>query len=218
MLGLVRVADQFRTIESQLPADWADVRLVLEVEDRAQVERAAALLAPLGPARSGQRVQLTVPRTGGGIELLRRGLGRIDREGIQGRLDLVTHSTKVPETADAPVSWPPLEDAWLAAVAALPEDWSDLYAEVELASSDFLDQSALKLSPLNPSRPDRGLGFKFRVARTAGYGASPEMAGRCLARLDEDGIKGRLTVLWALSDTNPVVTQGPVRYTRSGPT
>jgi hypothetical protein len=99
----------------------------------------------------------------------------------------------------------------------LPEDWSDLYAEVELASSDFLDPGALRLSPLNPSRPDRGLAFRFRVARSFGYGASSEMARRCMARLDEDAIKGRLAILWALSDTKAVATQGPVWYGESGP-
>lgn len=217
MLGPMRVADQFRELESRLPADWADARLVLEVEDAAHSERAAALLAPLAPGRVGRRIQVTVPRAGGRVDLLRRLLERIDRERISGWLDLVTHSVKVPETQAARVSWPVLEEAWLAAVAALPEDWSDLYAEIEVASSDFLDPGALRLAPLNPSRPDRGLAFRFRVARSFGYGASSEMARRCLARLDEDGIKGRLAILWALSDTKAVATQGPVWYGESGP-
>jgi hypothetical protein len=217
MLGLVRVADQFRALESQLPADWADVRLVLSVDDPARAERVAALLAPLGPGLLGNRVQLTVSERGGAVERFRRLVGRIDRERIPCRLELVTYSTGVPEAAEAPASWPPLEQAWLAAVAALPEDWSDLYAEVELASSDFLDPGALRLAPLNPSRPDRGLAFRFRVAKTFGYGASAEMARRCLARLDEEAINGRLLILWVLSDTKSVATQGPVRYTESGP-
>jgi hypothetical protein len=217
MLGPVGVADQFRELESQLPADWADARLVLEVEDAARVERAAALLAPLGPARSGRRVQLTISRRGATVDRLRRLLQRIDADGIRGWLDLVTHSTSVAAAPDASAAWPPLEQAWLAEAAALPEDWSDLYAEVELASSDFLDAGALNLSPLNPSRPDRGLALKFRVSRQ-GYGGSADMARRCLARLDEAGINGRLRVLWAFSDTRPVLTQGPVRYTDHGPT
>jgi hypothetical protein len=217
MLGLVRVADQFRALESQLPADWADVRLVLVLDDAAASERAAALLAPLGPGQVANRVQLTVSRRGGSAERLRRLLVRLDRERIRGELELVTSSSAVPDPGEAPVSWPPLEEAWLAAVAALPEDWSDLYAEVEVSSSDFLDPGALRLAPLNPSRPDRGLAFKFRVARSFGYGASAEMARRCLARLDEEGIKGRLLILWALSDTKAVSTQGPVQYTEGGP-
>jgi hypothetical protein len=218
MLGPVRVADQFRGLESQLPADWADARLVLVVDDVTRSERAAALLAPLGPGKVGNRIQLTVARQGGGPERLRRLLRRIDRERIRGRLELVTFSAAVAEPPrEARASWPPLEDTWLSAVAALPEDWSDLYAEVELASSDFLDLGALRLAPLNPSRPDRGLAFRFRVARSFGYGASSEMARRCLARLDEEGIKGRLLILWALSDTKAVVTQGPVWYGERGP-
>jgi hypothetical protein len=218
MLGLVRLADQFRELESQLPADWADARLVLVVDDAARSERAAALLAPLGPGKVGNRIQLTVPRRGGNVERVRRLLKRIDRDRIRGRLELVTYSAAVAEPApEARASWPPLEETWLSAVAALPEDWSDLYAEVELASSDFLDPGALRLSPLNPSRPDRGLAFRFRVARSFGYGASSEMARRCMARLDEDAIKGRLAILWALSDTKAVATQGPVWYGESGP-
>jgi hypothetical protein len=218
MLGLMRVADQFRELESQLPADWADTRLVLIVDDAARSERAAALLAPLGPGKRGDRIQLTVSRQGGSLEGLRRLLGRVDRDRIRGRLELVSYSTAVVEpTREEHVSLPPLEESWLSAVAALPEDWSDLYAEVELASSDFLDLGALRLAPLNPSRPDRGLAMRFRVARSFGYGASSEMTRRCMARLDEEGIKGRLLILWALSDSKAVATQGPVWYRESGP-
>ena len=38
------------------------------------------------------------------------------------------------------------------------------------------------------------------------------MVLRCLARLDENGILGDVRVLWVLSDTKPVATQGPVWY------
>ena len=217
MLGLVGVADQFRELESRLPADWADARLVLEVEDEGRADRATALLAPLAPGRVGRRLQFTLPRAGGRPDLLRRLLARIDDEGIAGWLDLVTHSAKMPQVQESRVSWPALEESWLTAVAALPEDWSDLYAEVELSSSDFLEPGALRLAPLNPSRPDRGLAFRFRVARSFGYGASSEMTRRCFARLDEDGIKGRLAILWSLSDTKAVATQGPVWYGKTGP-
>jgi hypothetical protein len=217
MLGLVRLVDQFRELESRLPADWADVRIALVLDDSAQIERAAALLGPLAPGRSASRIQLTIPREGGTVERLRRLLARIDRERIRGRLDVVTSSTAVPEPPEPRAAWPALEEAWLAAVAALPEDWSDLYAQVELASSADLDRGALRLAPLNPSRPDRGLAFRFRGARTFGYGASAEMARRCLARLDEDGIKGRLEILWAMSDTKAVATQGPVWFGEGGP-
>lgn len=208
------VVDQFGGIESGLPAEWADIRLVLSVDDAERAERASALLGPLGPARAGNRIQLTVPRTGSRLPLLRRSLARIDQEGIPGRLELVTYSSAVPElpSLDVRASWPPLADAWMSALAALPDDWSDVYAEIELASSADLDRGALLLAPVNPGRPDRGLAFRFRVARSYGYGAAPEMTQRCLERLDEAGIKGRVLVLWCLSDTKAVATQGPVWY------
>ena len=38
------------------------------------------------------------------------------------------------------------------------------------------------------------------------------MVRRCLERMDEDGIKGQLRILYVLSDTDPVSTQGPVWY------
>jgi hypothetical protein len=214
MLGLMRVVDQFREIEARLPPEWADVRLVLTVDDPERAERVAALLGPLGPGRAGNRVQLTVPRAGGRVELLRRLLTRVDRDRIRGELELVTFSDAAPPrpSVEQRASWPSLEDAWMTAVAALPDDWSDVYAEVELASSAQLDRGALLLAPVNPARPDRGLAFRFRVARSFGYGASTEMTRRCLVRLDEEGIAGRLLILRALSDTKAVATQGPVWY------
>jgi hypothetical protein len=218
MLGLMRVADQFRDLESRLPADWADAQLVLTVDDDRRYQRAAELLAPLGPGRRGSQVRFVASRREGRVDLLRRLLARIDRERIRGKLEVVTYSQAVPEpAAESRASWPPLEEAWLSAVAALPDDWSDLYAEVELESSDFLEPGALRLAPLNPSRPDRDLAIRFRVARSFGYGASPDMARRCFERLDEAEIRGRLKVLWALSDTKAVATQGPVWYGRGGP-
>lgn len=213
MLRLVRVADQFAELETRLPPEWADVRLVLRVEDPSKASRASALLGPLGPGRAGSQLNLTVAR--GRVDALRRLLARLDRDRIRGELELVTYGETVAAARDVPrAGWPPLEEAWMTAVAAMPDDWSDLYAEVELGSSDFLDQGALCLAPVNPARPDRGLAFRFRVARTYGYGASADMARRCLARMDERGIKGRLVILWAQSDTKSVATQGPVWYVK----
>lgn len=211
-LGRVRVAEQFRELESRLPADWADARLVLNVEDAGRAERAASLLTPFAPGRVGGQVRFSVSRRGGRLDQARRLLERIDREGITGTLELVTSSLDVPEVAaDVRVSWPPAAEQWDAAVAALPEDWTDLYAQIELASSDFLDQGALLMGAVNPARYGDSAGFRFRVG-TYGYGAAPGMARRCLERLDEAGINARVEILHALSDTKPVLTQGPVWY------
>jgi hypothetical protein len=94
--------------------------------------------------------------------------------------------------------------------AALPPDWSDLYCELELTSSDHLQRAALLLAPVNPARAPGRSAFRFRIAHTFGYGASPQMTARCFERLDQEGIPGRLAVLHALSDTHNVDTQGPV--------
>jgi hypothetical protein len=58
------------------------------------------------------------------------------------------------------------------------------------------------------SRPD----FRFRVARTAGYGTAPEMTRRCFERLDEAGIRGSARIVHAVSDVYLSRTQGPVWY------
>jgi hypothetical protein len=209
----VRVAEQYQELESRLPEDWTDARLVLKVDDTGQAERAASLLTPFAPGRVGSDVRFTVPRHGGKLDQARRLLSRIDRERINGTLELVTAASSAPTPPEEPrTAWSSAAAAWDAEVARLPEDWTDVYAQVELASSDFLDRGALLLAPLNPARYDDSAGFRFRVARTYGYGASPEMTRRCFERLDEEGIGARVEILHALSDTRPVVTQGPVWY------
>ena len=105
-----------------------------------------------------------------------------------------------------------LVESWDTAIAELPSDWSDLYAEVELDSSDYLERGALLLAPVNPARVKEQLAYRFRVARVFGYGASAEMTERCLQRLDAEGISGHFHVLRSLSDSKPVATQGPVWY------
>jgi len=107
---------------------------------------------------------------------------------------------------------PALAEQWQEALAALPPDWSDVYAEVELDSSDYLERGALLLAPVNPARVPGRLAYRFRIARRFGYGASGEMARRCFERLDGERMSGRFSVLRALSDTKPVYTQGPVWY------
>ncbi|HET8652396.1 MAG TPA: hypothetical protein VFM13_07470 [Gaiellaceae bacterium] len=207
----MRVAEQYEQLESRFPADWADARFVLATDDPRQAERAASLLTPFAPGRVGNQVRFTVPRQGGKADQARRLFERIDREGIRGTLELVTASASAPAVEEIREEWPPAAEQWDAAVAALPEDWTDVYAQVELASSDFLDRGALLMGPLNPARYGGAVGFRVRVGRS-GYGTAPEMARRCLERLDEEAIGARVTVLRYLADTKHVLTQGPVWY------
>jgi hypothetical protein len=144
---------------------------------------------------------------------VRRLLDRLDREGVWGELELASHGEA--ERAETPrprLDTEPLATQWEQLLAELPPDWSDIYAEVELTSSDHLAPAALRLSPVNPARDGARLALRFRCSRTFGYGAAEPMVRRCLARLDEAMIPGRMRILRALSDTQPVATQGPVWY------
>jgi hypothetical protein len=205
-MGLV---DQWNGVENALDPKWRDARLELSVDDTTRIGRAAALLGPASPGRMGSVIRFTVGRGGAfvGPEAARRMLKRIDDEGIAGTLTLVSSDAAAPEPA---ISRASLAAEWDAAIAVLPSDWSDLLCEVELTSSEHIEKGALLLSPLNPIQGTGRPGFRFRCAHTFGYGASPEMARRCLARLDEERIPGEVRVLRAMSDTHPVATQGPV--------
>jgi hypothetical protein len=205
------LADQWNAIESRLDPRWLDAQLELRVADETQRNRASTLLGPAGPGRAGTSIRFSGRRDGTGVgpEAVRRMLRRIDAEGIAGTLTLVSALDAPPERT---VSRSSLATEWDGAIAVLPADWSDLLCEIELTSSDHVDRAALLLAPLNPIQVTDGLGFRFRCARTFGYGVSAGMARRCLARLDEAPIPGSVRVLRALSDTHPVGTQGPVWY------
>jgi hypothetical protein len=138
---------------------------------------------------------------------VRRLLNRLDQEGIAGELRRQAVDEVSPPELRRRKG---LREQWESALAVLPSDWSDLYAEVRLDSTDYVERAALLLSPLNPARYGSTATLRFRCAHHFGYGASPEMAARCFERCDEEGVTGEITILHALSDTNPVATQGPV--------
>jgi hypothetical protein len=202
---------QFRALETELPAGWTAARLRLTIPDDADCGRAAALLAPTNPGRRGKVINFATARRGVGVgpDRIRELLRRLDAERIEGQLEVVGVE-EPPAAADAGRRG--LADAWDDIVATLPPDWSDLYAEVELTSSDYIEPGALALSPLNPTRPDARPLFRFRAARRFGYGGSPEMVRRCLERLDEAGMTGEIRVLHVISDSYPAQTQGLVWY------
>lgn len=207
----MKLADQWRGIEADLAENWADARLELTLPDEHDAARAAGLLGPAAPGRSGKIVRFTSARRGAGIgpQGIWRMLRTIDEEGIAGELELLASGEPVEVP---PTSRPTLAGSWDTALEALPSDWSDLYCELELRSTDHLDRAALLLAPVNPARYGGTPGFRFRCAATAGYGASPQMTRRCLERLDAEDIRGEVRILRALSDTHHVATQGPVWY------
>ena len=205
-MGLV---EQWRRLRSELPENWGEVKLDVAVPKEELRSRAAALLGPAGPGRFGDALRLSVHRAGGGIgpDQAEKLFGKLDEERIRANVTLAEVDERV-ERAEAPRET--LAETWDAAVAALPADWSDLLCELELTSTDHLQRAALLMAPLNPARDGQRSALRFRVAQTFGYGASPQMTRRCLERLDEEGIPGRLTLLHVLSDTDNVATQGPV--------
>jgi hypothetical protein len=209
MLRPLRLVDQFNAIDSGLPGGWADARLVLSVADAGRCDRAAALLGPANPGRLRNNILFTVARGGGGIapEAARRLLRRLDTEGVTGKLALVHAESAPVSEIRARAS---LRESWELALASLPPDWSDVYAELRLDSTDFVERAALLLAPVNPSLYGGATGLRFRCARSFGYGVSPEMGARCLQRCDEEGITGEVEILRALSDSHPIGTQGPV--------
>ena len=200
---------QWNEIERGLPGDWGDARLLITIPDEGNCDRAAALLGPANPGRRGKSIRFFTARRGAGVspDLVRRLLRRLDDERITGTLELVGSDAAEPAPEIARRS---IAGEWDAATKAFPADWNDVYAELELRSPRDVERAALALSPLNPASFGGRPGFRFRIARTFGYGASAEVARRCFEWLDEQGIRGELHVLRVLSDTDPVATQGPV--------
>jgi hypothetical protein len=214
----VRLVRQWDDLVRRQPDGWVDVQVSFHLRDPKQLDRAATLLGPLQAVRSSPgALTFRIATDGSGptpanAQIL---LDRVGREKIAGTLELESSSAErgpvaAVETAVPFVAAQSLPVSWDAALATVPADWSDLLGEVELDSSDYLERAALHLSPVNPRRDGQRLALQFRCAQTVGYGASPGMVRRCLERCDADRIVGRVHVLRVLSDTQPVLTQGPV--------
>ncbi len=189
-----------------MPETWARASLRLELHDRATADQAAATLAPTGPYRVSPTIlQFSVARDGSalGPQGITRLLSRIPA----GTLTL-SNSQAAARPADQEAAT--LVEGWDAALAGLPSDWSDLYAEIEFTSSDYIEPAAVLCIQMNPRRDGTRAAFNFRAARQAGYGVAPGMARRCFERCDEKGIRGSISVLRVLSDTHLAATQGPV--------
>jgi hypothetical protein len=204
----VPLVDRWNSVERGLDPRWTEATMSLAIADDGARSRAAALLGPAGPGIGNKQIRFTVSTRGNGIgpEAARRLLRRIDAEGIVGRLELVESRGVRPEPEDEPAR--SLAAEWQSALEALPSDWSDLVAEIELHSSADVDRGAVLCAPINPIQSTGKPGFRFRCASERGYGASAGMVGRCLERLDEAGITGHVRITRALSDVHPVGTQG----------
>ncbi len=208
------LAGDWIRVQNELPADWSRAELRLTAASEQAAGRAAALLAPAQPFRPSPAVFRFASAKDGsatGPDGVTRLLRRLDEARIPGRLELADTTSPV-ALEEAPEPAVSLVDSWHAALAGLPPDWSDLYAELRLASSDYIEPGAVMLAPVNPRRDGTRLALRFRAARLAGYGASPGMVERCFERCDGMGMQGSVEVLRVLSDTRLVGTQGPTWF------
>lgn len=207
----MKLVDQWRLLEENLPAGWEEVRLTLTTESPGDLPRAAQVLSPVSVGRVGQELVFHVRRAGGaqGPDAARRLFARLD----ESRVWCLLGETRVRTGVEAPQGEPDsasVAESWDAALAPLATDYTDLLCELELTSSDHLDRTALLCAPINPTRDPSRLAFVFRCAGRSGYGVSAGMARRCFERLDKEGIAGTTRVLRALSDLDNVGTQGAV--------
>jgi hypothetical protein len=204
------LVQQWETLGSELPPGWGRADLKLELRDAARAPEAAALVGPAQPFRASPTVLRfsssrdgTTPSPEGIARLLRR----LDDARIVGTLTLAASDAAVVTPAPLQTS---LADSWRQAIAVLPADWSDALCELALLSTDYIEPAAVLCIQMNPRRDGKRSALRFRAARRAGYGVSPQMAERCLERCDGAGIRGSVRVLQVLSDTKLVATQGPV--------
>jgi hypothetical protein len=215
----MRAVEQWERVKEGLPEGWQEARLAFTPEDPSAIAQAAAVLAPLGPGRALDSLRFTVRPSGGpsGVESVRNLLSRVDAKRIWGEVAILAVSAPEEELAhahsgdspNAAAPSPSLVAAWEGELAKLPPDWSDVLAELELESSDFLARAALLGAPLNPTRVPERVALRFRAGRN-GYGTSPTMTRRCFERMDAESITGQVRVLTVLSNVENVSTQGPV--------
>lgn len=211
MLIPVKLADQWTAIARRLPDDWLEVALRVRPEQDEEASEVARVLGPMGAGRVGEELALTVRRAGGasGPEAAVRLFGYLDDARVWCTLEQVGIE-RAPSAVRETVAAPSLAEAWDAALAPLPEDWSDLLCRLRIESSALLDRTALLCAPLNPAREGDEVAFTFRAARLAGYGTAASMVRRCFERMDAEGIVGDVEVLRQLSETDRVGTHGPV--------
>ena len=85
----------------------------------------------------------------------------------------------------------------------LPRDWTHARLELRVEEPEHLGRAGLILAPATPGRSADGYALDTYNG-PAPVGASPELVRRVLARLDQEGIRGRLVLLG--SDETPPAT------------
>ncbi len=179
----------------------------LALKDRATADRAAAMLGPAGAYRAAPTVLLfEVARDGSATSP--DNLTRLLRKVPRGALSL--SGSQADEQVAPQRAITLLTASWDRAIAGLPADWSHIYVELTLTSTDFIEPASVLCIQCNPRRDGTRAALRFRCARVHGYGVSPEMARRCLERCDAANIAGSISVLRAMSGSRHAGPQGPV--------
>ena len=153
----MKLVDQWRTIEDALPPGWEDVRLTLTTEQPSDLPRAAQVLGSINVGKVGSALVFHVTRAGGvqGPQAAKRLFERLDNERTwctleQSRVELAETAPEQPH-ADAGPSRRSVAESWDAALAPLPDDWTDLLCEIELESSDAPRPNG---APVRAAEPD----------------------------------------------------------------
>ena len=105
-----------------------------------------------------------------------------------------------------------LVQQWDALLIEEAADWENLFVELVIEDNDRMEEAGLAICPLNPWHGEswRSGWFRFRVARTFGYGADDALARNMFAKLDDKSIVGKLALLRSIDHFLPVHTQGTV--------
>ena len=212
-MGLVA---QWSGIADGLPERWADVQLRLSLDRPETANRAAVLLGPIGPGRAGGRAaaldlggrQRPGPAPPAAGTPRRRGHPGLARADLRDRRPDRGRARRRSRRRSRGVCTARGRLGGARRVVAGRLERPALHARAAVdgrpAPGRARDRAPQPLAPRSRSR----LPFPCRAEATA-TAPRPEMAQRCLARLDERTIPGQLRLVEALSDTRPVATQGP---------
>ena len=204
------LAERADEILRGLPRGWERARLELTVEEAEEADRAAVILAPAAPGPPGRTFACTSRRGAGGLGTTPDWPGACSRgstgQGIRGRLCGSPRHERRRQDA-APSAARPRGSARRSrppgtrSCGDCRPTGRDLYAEVELDSSDYLERGALLLAPVNPLARG-GPGFRFRAASHAATASRRRWPGAASSGSTTRARGGRLRVLRVLSDTS----------------
>lgn len=89
----------------------------------------------------------------------------------------------------------PLAEDFQAIVDALPPDWTDLEVDLRIDDESQYIDSAVALSQVNAQVYSRAeWHWRLVVAKSFGHAAAPQTVRGVLAKLDADGVSGRMAV------------------------